>query len=155
MLNIWRGMAPWRRLCYAIILLWKSRRKLRVEIPLCQLTSISECCSTIRERLIHFQSDDEARAIQYFIHTDGHLFGPCTVSVFKDVWEKSSYSIITAVSHDLMLLSQVSNNKCATRNEHHNRLGMNNTGKTPYDLRWPTCDLLWKNLREAPSQGSH
>ena len=82
----------------------------------------------------------------YFIHTDGQILGSCAVKVFQDVWGKWSYIIITAVSHDLMLLSQVSNKHCTTRNKHHNRLDMNKTGETPYDLSRPTCNLLWKSL---------
>jgi len=66
--------APVFGACYEVILLWRSRRKLNLrktflsEIPFRQLTSISECHSTIQIRLIDIQSDDKARAI---FHTRG------------------------------------------------------------------------------------
>jgi len=64
--------APVFGACYEVILLWRSRRNLRKtfvsEIPFLQLTSISECHSTIQIRLIDIQSDDKARAI---FHTCG------------------------------------------------------------------------------------
>jgi len=59
--------------CYEVILLWRSRRKLHCiqvtgcEIPFFQLTSISECDSTIQKCFIDMESDDEAAL--YFIHT--------------------------------------------------------------------------------------
>ena len=60
--------------CYEIILLWRSRRQVKLrktllgEILFRQLASISECDSTIQERLIDIQNDDEARVI---FHTHG------------------------------------------------------------------------------------
>jgi len=32
-------------------------------------------------------------------------------------------------------------------NKYRNRLHVNKTGKTPYNLNWPTCNLLWKSLQ--------
>jgi len=61
-------------------------RKLLGEIPFRQLTSISECDSTIQERLIDFQSDDEARAI---FHTHGwSKFCIKCCERFSELWGK-------------------------------------------------------------------
>ena len=56
--------------------------KLLDEISFCQLASISECDSTIQERLIDIQSDDEVRAIFH-----AHVFGSSAVSIFQNFEE--------------------------------------------------------------------
>jgi len=74
------------------------RRKLLSEIALCQLTSTSECDSTIQKCLIDIQSDDEARAI---MHTDSQIFGLSGVQwAFSRTLGKIE-AIITGVSHDV------------------------------------------------------
>jgi len=44
----------------------------------------------IQELFIDYQSDNEARAIFYFIITDGQTFESSAVSVFQKFWGKLS-----------------------------------------------------------------
>jgi len=34
------------------------------------------------------------------------------------------------------------------RNKYRNRLEMDKTGETPFDLNWATCKLLWKSFAD-------
>jgi len=134
--------------CYEVILLWRSRRKLRRkqlgEIPFYQLTSISECDSTIKKRHIDIQSDDEGRAI---FHAYGWSnFGLSAVSIFRTLWK--SEVIITGfpttyfAEQDFCQALHRRNS-----NKYRNRLDVNKTGETPHDINWSTCNLVWKSLQ--------
>jgi len=55
-------------------------------MPLCQLTSISECDYTVQERLIDIQSDEGSRVI---FHSHGRSdFWIKRSARFADLWRK-------------------------------------------------------------------
>jgi len=67
-------------------------------MPFCQLSSISECDSTIQESLIEIHIDDEA--VKHLIHADGQIFGSRAVR-FSGNLGKSEAIITAGISYDI------------------------------------------------------
>jgi len=61
-------------------------RKVLGEMPVCQLTRISECDFTIQKRLIQLQRDDEARVILY-AHGWSKYWSKCSER-YPELWAK-------------------------------------------------------------------
>jgi len=85
--------------------------------------------------------------VLYVVHADGQMLDQLQWTFSKTLWGKVKQILVLAFpTMYVAVLSKVSANYLHMRDKYRNRLDMTKTGQTPYDLSWPTCNLIWKSL---------